>query len=767
MSYKKAFLKLPLNAQINFSIIFMTIIIILLILLFSQGIISTFIEYLLLAKKKYFFNMQQNIIENNIFFTNICFLQYENLIKLFNYQFYVYLGNEELLKIFARNNYIHFDDSKVRIIYYSENSLPPFDDDPSLVPDEYKKLYVYLYAQDDSHGTLIAFFKANCLSFLNQIGGVGNFRLPFYGNISILHDYIIFHTKYKAIISLNYTSIYNTFNIIKGNINLLLNYVIEKREFTYNLIKKFFDDYRNNKLHFLDIMYSLRYDIFYNYSLINDKKVEEKYIKEQAIFFQTVIYENDTTIFHDSWFTDNPIYQGQNSLIKGYIDFLLFHLSSKIETYSIPFSHEKKKILSKNLCYYFLLKQIINLNITSDEIIYELNSNFINRIYEEINKKTIENIDDCKLETYYPEKKGEKINAKKEFSEYYDLEFKYDSYIYLFRDKDINSIIFEMRYSYPNLLTLKDIFPSFFSFRLDFYSFSFGNEITKIIDSSKDFYMNIKYLIIICLYFNWIIIISIIIFISSRTIKQITEPIIHLTEIIDLNNLNDKNINDDIFEYKADDEIKEFFVLCKKLINGEIQDYNYKKNENLERFNNKNNNMIINNKIILELIENQKSLNNDDKNIYLLKQNNPINRKKRKQTKNSSNSNFNKDLNSQGLGLIKLTSVANNEIENENENDNENKFNSSQNLFSSVDENDLELNNMKCYENLLNLADFLYNCRDKENNENNKSRKNININNLLKYRSASNISVKEKNENQKIRRDCKYITYLWYTNSKK
>ena len=760
MSYKKAFLKLPLNAQINFSIIFMTIIIILLILLFSQGIISTFIDYLIFTKKKYFFDMQQHIIENNIFFMNICFLQYENLIKLFNYQLYVYLKDDELLRIFQGINYLHYDDSEILFIYYYQNSIPPIEDDPSLISNGKKKLNAYIYKEDYTHGRIINLIKANYLSFLNQIKGIGKFRLPFYGDISVMQDYIIYFTGYNAIISLNYTKIYKAFYEFNENYNSLLNNIIEKRIFTYNYIIKFFEDYKKNELHFLDIMYNLRYDIFYNYSLINDKNKEEEYIKNQAIFFQTVIYEKDTTIFHDSYFTQNMIFQGENSLIKGYIDFLLFHLSLKIDTYSIPFSHEENEILSTNLCFYFLLKQIINLNITSDEIIDEFNSNFINQIYEEINKKTIKNINDCKLETYYPGKKGEQINIKKNFSEYYNLEFNYETYIYLLRDKDINSLIFEMRYSYPNLLSLKDIFPSFFSFRqLDFYSFSFGNEITKIVDSSKDFYMNIKYLIIICLYFNWIIVIFIIIFISSRTIKQITEPIIRLTEIIDLNNLHDKNINDDVFEYNSDDEIKEFFVLCKKLLNGEIQDYNYKKNENLERINNKNNNMIINNKIILELIEKQKSVNNDDKNIYLLKQKNVDNRKKRKQTKNSSNSNFNKDLNSQGLGLIKLTSIATNEIENEN------KINSSQDLIFSVDEDNLELNNMKCYENLLNLADFLYNSRDKEKKEINKSRNNMN--NLLRNRSASNLSVKEKNENQKIRGDCKYITYLWYTNAKK
>ena len=528
MSYKKTFLKLPLNIQINFSIIFMTIIIIILILVFSEGIISTFIEYLILTKKKYFFDMQQIIIECNIFFVNICFLQYENLVKLFNYQFYVYFRDEQLLKIFEGSNYIHTDESKFTILNYNDiNKIPTVKYDPSSIPDEYKKLYVFIYKESFTGNQIKAFIKADCLSYLNQLKNIGNFKLPFYGNVSIMKEYIIYFTRYNAIITLNYTKIYEEYYKYKGNMSLLLNYIIKRRNATFNYNKKFFEEFKNKKLYFFDIMYSLRYDIFYNYSLINDKKNEEEYIRNQAIFFQNMIYDNDTTVFQDSWFTKFPSYEGENLLINGYIDFLLFHLSTMLYTYSIPFSHENNTIVSKNLCYYFLLKQIINLNITSNAIIDELNSNFINQIYDEINKKDINNIDDCKLESYFSKIKGKQININKEFSKYYDLEFNYDTYAYLLRDKDINSIIFEVKYSYPNLLALKDIIPSFFSFRqLDFYSFYFGNEISKIVSSSKEFYMNIKYLIFICLHFNWIIIFFIIIFISSRTVKQIIEPII-------------------------------------------------------------------------------------------------------------------------------------------------------------------------------------------------------------------------------------------------
>ena len=269
---------------------------------------------------------------------------------------------------------------------------------------------------------------------------------------------------------------------------------------------------------------------------------------------------------------------------------------------------------------------------------------------------------------------------------------------------------------------------------------------------------------ILCIVVIWTILLFIISIITSRIILQVTEPIIRLAETIDLNNLNEKNINENIFEYKSDDEINEFFLLCKKLINGEIKDSNFKNKENAESNKNLNNNMIINNKMILELIENQKTLNTDDKQIYLLSENNLV-QKKYKRLKKSSERN-NQD--SQGLqfNLIKVGSSKSNENQ---------LLNSTEEFNSEVNENDPELNNMKHYENLLYLTDYIYNGnREKNNNSHEKLRTNlttrgsINNNSVHKLGSVSSISInKNENENKNIRKDCKFITYYWYNNSKK
>ena len=761
MSYKKLFLKLPLNTQLSISIFLLVITTIFLILFISEVVSSIFIHYLIQTRKKYFFDMQQNIIESNIFFMNIYLFQYEDLNKLFNYQYYLIVKDDSIIRdfIFPNIKYI-YEDRMIILNKYEIYKIPTTKYNAS----EYnKKLYVFYYSELNT--TLIEQIKFTCSTFLNQIINIENLRIPFYGNIALLQDYVIGFTKYKSLISFNYTSIFQDYQKSNGNMeNGLLNFLIRIRNLNYNSNKKFFEDYENSLLHFIDIMYSLKYEIFYNYTLIKDKSSKENYIRNQAIYFQTILYDSDSTTFHDSWLTSDPRIQGHSTLIKGFVDFLLFRLSFIIDTYSIPFLHESSAILSKNLCYFFLLKQIINLNITTDKIINEFNNSFLDKIYEEINKQNINNIKYCKLETYYSKNIGKQINENNTFSDHYSLEYIYNNLIYLLRDKDINSIIFETKYSYPNLLTLKNMFPNYFSFRqLDFYSFSFGNTITKMIESSKQFYNNIRYLIIILLNFIWIIFIIITFIISSRTIKQITQPLINLIEIINLNNLNENNIDEnDIFEYKLDDDINEFFLLCKRIINGEIQDYIYKKNGNIQ-IKDINNNMIINNKMILELIENQQSLNNDDNKIYLFNQRNTNKIRKRNLRKNNSSSNCNKDASSQGLDLIKLNSVTNKES------------NSSKDLYSNVEDNNPESNNMKCYENLLNLADFVYDWRDKEKtNKRNNLRVNVNKSsistkntNFIKLKSTSNISVKDKNEKENnTKKQCKYVTYSWYANAK-
>ena len=773
MAFKQTFLQLPLNVQIYLSLILITFITLALIIALSQVFTVVHSDYIVSTKKVYFYNMQQSIIESNLLFLNLCILQYESLIKLFNYQIYLYLKDERILIKFTKNNTNDIFSNDIKICKVEDPNKD--NKDNILIPEQEQILYIYSYSIKSILGnnSIINLIYSNYLSFLNQIKAVRNFRIPYYGNLTIMGEYIMSFTNYNIFFSLNNSRIKDVYNYFEGNMGRFLDFITSREETNYHYFKKYFDLYENNELLFMDILYNLKYNIFSNYKEINDKYIKEDYIRNQSIFFQNIYFENDSTWFYDNWNPKITRFQGANNIMTNFIDFLLFQLSSKIDAYSIPFSHDTNKIISKNICYFFLLKQIIYLNITSDKDDY-FDRTFLDNIYNEIFNKKIIDISDCKLEKYYSKIKGPMMNIDKNFTEYYDLKYIFDYYIYLLRNNDLNSIIFGNKFSYPNFMTLKDISPDFFLFQqLDFYSYTFGDEITKMISTSKRLYINMRYLMILCLLVNWIIFLFAFGVFLSRTIIEVTEPIIRLTEIIDLNNLNEKNINENIFEYKSDDEINEFFLLCKKLIDGEMKDSNFKNKENSEINNNINNNMIINNKMILELIESQKSLNKDDKEIFLLKQAyaNDTRNKKHRTNKSSKLFNKDKDKNSQGVhfNLIKVTSSK----------DNENKLvNSNEDIYSDIDENEHENSNRKFYDDLLDLADYVYNGKDKDkdkekNNIMDKLRININhasITNpsLVRLASASNISLNNKIENDKnFRKDCKYITYFWYADAKK
>ena len=765
MSLKAIFLKLPINLQIYISLLFMILVTFGLILLLSLIFASNHIQYLLLSKKEYFLIMQKNIIESNIIFMQLSLYQYENLIKVFNYQIYLYLKDEEILKEFTIiNNNKEIDENKIYII-----KNPATDDLPDYKPSDEPKLYVYSYSPEQS--VIISLISSHYLSFVNQIKGIRNFRIPFYGNLTLAGEFLISFIKYNTFITLNNSRIKEIYNSVNGDMNKYFQNIKNIQQEDINFYKRFFNDYENNQIYFLDLMYKLKYPVFFNYSEISDINNKEEYLKNQSIFFQNILFENGTYWFFDKWNTENARFQGKNNIIFNFLDFLLLHLSSKMDIFSIPLNHVQYYVISKKLCYFILFKQIIYFNITSDKNDGKFNQDYINKIYDEIFKKDKIYLEDCKLETYLKKNNEIQNDISNNFYSYFDVKYIFNTYIYLLRNKDDNSLIFGTKSTYPNYLFLKDCYPNFFSFQqIDFFSFSFGYETIRIF-SSNNFLNNITYLMCLCIIYLWFFLIFIFIVISSRAVIKVTEPIIKLTEFIDLSHINEKNINEEIFEYKLDEEINKFFLKCKNLINGETNECLYKNKENKEISSNKNNNMIINNKMILELIENQKNLNNDDKEIVVLKQ--PYSEENERYVRHRTNKSsklFNIENNLKGVNncdLIKLTNANN-------DNDDNKLINSSEEIYSELEEKDPELENMKYYENLLNLSDYLYNGRDKEkNNYQNKLRMNIyhtsTNTNFHKLGSVSNISVSDKSNNEikNIRKDCKYITYYWYINAKK
>ena len=756
MSLIERFLKLPLKFQINLSLIFILLITIILVFSFSEALILMNYSYIKSERKKYFLNMEQSLIENDINFINICLLQYENIIKLFNSQIYHYLNNETIVQDFYEKNKIPLNLSRNKIVVIKNKSdLDNYPEYNESIPDNEKKVYIYCGAKESGIcRKIIDLIRANALIYLYLYKGIREFKIPFYGRQRLMDEYSLFFKKYSTFISINNTKM-KDYMSDDGDIDEMLDLINSLSKNDYNFNKRFFDEYIKNNIITMELMYNKIYYIFDDYKLLNDTYVKENYIMDKSIYFQTLEYTSDITYFDNTWNISKTRITGVNSVIPNSLGWILLNIYKKLDIVVLPINNFSKKLISKNLCYFFIYKQyyyLLNKNDISSQDKLEEIINAIN------NDENISDIKVCKLDNYFNDI-SEYININNEFFYYYDLKNIYDSYLYKLFKSDSRSYLFEMKSSFPNFESLKLFSPNFFTFsQIDFYSFSFGSNLSRIISSSEEFITNVNYFIIIVLWFFWIIIIIIFIIIILIVIPTITNPIVRLTQII---NLNDSK-NENIFEYKLDDDINKFFSLCKNLINGEMINNELKLNEILEDQdlfdNSANNNMIINNKMILELIENQKCINDNNKNIFLFKEGN-ANENKRDKSNNKlakiRNRNFNEFDNND---VIKLISVNDEEIYSQ-KNSKKSKEIKEENeeLYSKLDEDDLEANNLKLYEDLIKITDFVFYGKEKE--KLNKNKKNLD--------KSSSVSKKSKPENSiKFIKGFENITYYWYMTEK-
>ena len=698
------FLQQSLKFQINSFLIFLFVITVILIFGFSQSLSSMQFQYIKNNKREYFLSMERSIMESDIYFINICLLQYENIIKFFNSEIYHYNNNETILLDFYQRVKIpkHIIEKKIHIFNnYSElNDYPVYNETSS---EDKKKIYIYCALNDSNSCQIITdLISANSLSNLNQNKGIRNFKIPFYGNLHLMEEYIILLKDFKTFFSINNTKIKEILNQYKSIDNIINQaYSIVENDYLYHL--KFFNEYSDNKVKLMDLMYNKTYSIFEEYNSLNNTLEKEKYIKAQSIYFQSLDYENDMIFFSNSWNKSESNIIGKNRIISNYLSWILFNISKKIDIITLPINNSTKKLISKNLCYYFIVKQLYNLIIKTE---YTFDKDLLDKIYNKIQSNNITDINDCKLYKYY-EDISEQINIRNELFDYYNLENIYETYLYKLIKSDSSSLIYEMKSTFPNVECLKLFYPNFFTFhQLDFYSYTLGANLSRIISSSDGFYDNVNYLIIIIMWFFWLIMTLIFVILLLIIIPKITNPIVRLTQIVNLN-INDFK-NENIFEYKLDDDINKFFSLCKNLIDGEMINNDLKLNEILEDKSlddSNNNNMIINNKMILELIENQKCLNNNDKDIFLLKEGN-INDKKMKTIRSPKikNKNFNGINN---LDVIKLISLNSGENSEKNSLTSQKDKLDNDDLYSQANE-DLESNNLKLYEGLIKIADCVF-----------------------------------------------------------
>jgi hypothetical protein len=98
---------------------------------------------------------------------------------------------------------------------------------------------------------------------LNQNKGIRNFKIPFYGNLHLMEEYIILLKDFQTLFSINNTRIKEILNQYKSLDNIInkVDSIIEN-DYLYNL--KFFNEYSDNKVKLMELMYNKTKYLFSN-----------------------------------------------------------------------------------------------------------------------------------------------------------------------------------------------------------------------------------------------------------------------------------------------------------------------------------------------------------------------------------------------------------------------------------------------------------------------------------------------------------------------
>ena len=117
-----------------------------------------------------------------------------------------------------------------------------------------------------------------------------------------------------------------------------------------------------------------------------------------------------------------------------------------------------------------------------------------------------------------------------------------------------------MKYTYPNYNALKDFRSDYFLLdQINYYLFSNFKEPYKYSYSFFQNSLNCFHLIILLIEYSLIFCLFINILNYYKIISQITDPFKKLKKAIESNSTKNENI----FNYKYDDIINEFFITCK------------------------------------------------------------------------------------------------------------------------------------------------------------------------------------------------------------
>ena len=625
MNFKQKLLTLSIKYQISILIILLSILCFLFVLGLFHLYTNIIINMQKRKRKEYFYRRYKELIDSKIRFQTFLLYQYEQLIKGFNSQIYYYgLSKNDLY-----DTMINYKDDLIK--NYEETTEEDYDPD---LPDDEKLYYLYSFSDDIYMNSKVYYSLANTHSSIdNQLKGIRNFRITYLGsNTRIINEYTFVPLSQGSIYSVNRTRIKEVEELSKGN---FVQYYDDLINEYVNKYKNFMNDFKKGELPFMDIFFKDKYYIFANY--VNETYLRDvyrndvnEYINNISYHFHFINYSSKKIFFTDNGDQNKVTFIEENSIIPYYLYFIFTQIQKSLDINTIPMFFENNTILSTNLCYSFLYKQIMLINSMSVKDVFDEEK--INSIYNSL-KKGVSNIGDCILDKKYnydtKQNAYDVLNVK--FNKYYSMKNRREFSLFKLSDTILSENFFCLKYSFPDFSSILNFKPTFFTLdQINLYSFSTFYEPVRYYGNVQTFYSNVEYLIVLCLLYLWILIFFYLVWRAKKLFVEVIEPINNLTNMI--NKLDVKE--DNVLKYEPDDNINELFKLCNDLLLGkykqkilhdnEINTEKVENNKSLSNFNN----LKINRRLIEEMMENKNEYNLQGDEIITFKINDYLNQRK-------------------------------------------------------------------------------------------------------------------------------------------
>ena len=305
----------------------------------------------------------------------------------------------------------------------------------------------------------------------------------------------------------------------------------------YSCVRKYkihFEQFKKGKLDFINLFYEDIYYIFENY--INEtyisknyKNNTKNYLYNVSFYFNFIDYDTGKTFLTDNGSKKSANLLQQNSIISDYLNMIFFLIQNSLNINVIPVYPDNSTIMSVDLCYSFLYKQMVFLNLTSETNIFS--EDMLNEIYTNKLKKGESNIGDCILDEKYNFITGQTayniLNIK--FNKFFSIKNVREISLFKLSDTDLGKDYLCIKYTFPDIPSFLGFKPYFFnSDQLNLYCFK-QFYTPKFYESNlADFINNVKLFIGILLFYIWIIFIFYIILRLKKLFKEIVEPINNL-----------------------------------------------------------------------------------------------------------------------------------------------------------------------------------------------------------------------------------------------